>query len=55
MVILNKSNPKITELFKSEHSGNAVQDFSDAYLENKSFIDKLLEEKYISMFSNKIQ
>jgi len=45
LVILNKSNPKITELFKSEHSGNAVQDFSDAYLENKSFIDKLLEEK----------
>lgn len=45
LVILNKSNPKITELFKSEHSGNAVQDFSDAYLENRSFIDKLLDEK----------
>lgn len=44
LVELNAQNPKIIELFKSEFSGNGVQEFRDAYYGNKDFVDKLLNE-----------
>ena len=45
LVRLSETNPKIADLFKNEHSGNLVEEFQKVYIENKNFIDKLLEEK----------
>ena len=44
IVELSKENPKIGELFKNENSGNAVKEFRDAYVENRSFVDRLLNQ-----------